>query len=37
MPRQPRFLLSQSYYHVMARGNNKNIIFKEKEAINKDN
>ena len=31
MPRQPRLLLSQSYYHIMARGNNKNIIFKEKE------
>ena len=31
MPRLPRFLLSQSYYHIMARGNNKNIIFKEKE------
>ncbi|MBU3942743.1 transposase [Patescibacteria group bacterium] len=31
MPRLPRLLLSQSYYHIMARGNNKNIIFKEKE------
>ena len=31
MPRQPRFLLSRSYYHIIARGNNKNIIFKEKE------
>lgn len=31
MPRLPRFLLSQSYYHIIARGNNRNIIFKEKE------
>ena len=31
MPRLPRFLLSQSYYHIVARGNNRNIIFKEKE------
>jgi len=31
MPRLPRFLLSQSYYHIIARGNNKNVIFKEKE------
>ncbi len=29
MPRIPRILLSQSFYHIMARGNNKNIIFKE--------
>ncbi|TSC93516.1 MAG: putative transposase [Candidatus Berkelbacteria bacterium Licking1014_85] len=28
MPRQPRLLLSQSYYHIMTRGNNKNIVFK---------
>ena len=28
MPRLPRLLLSQSYYHVMTRGNNKNIIFR---------
>lgn len=28
MPRTKRFLLSKSYYHIMARGNNKNIIFK---------
>lgn len=27
MPRQPRILLSQSYYHVMARGNNRMTIF----------
>lgn len=31
MPRQPRFLLSQSYYHIINRGNNKNTIFKDKE------
>ena len=31
MPRLSRFLLSQSYYHIINRGNNKNIIFKEKE------
>ena len=31
MPRQSRLLLSQSYYHIMARGNNKNIIFKDEE------
>jgi len=31
MPRQPRFLLSQSYYHIITRGNNRNTIFKEKE------
>jgi len=31
MPRLPRFLLSQSCYHVMDRGNNRNIVFKEKE------
>lgn len=28
MPRSKRFLLSQSYYHIMTRGNNKNIVFK---------
>ena len=28
MPRQPRLLLSQSYYHIMTRGNNKHIVFK---------
>lgn len=28
MPRPPRLLLSQSYYHVMIRGNNRNIVFK---------
>ena len=27
MPREPRLLLSQSYYHVMTRGNNKMRIF----------
>jgi len=31
MPRQPRFFSSQSYYHIINRGNNKNIIFKDKE------
>lgn len=31
MPRSPRLLLSQSYYHVMTRGNNKNIVFKKDE------
>ncbi len=29
MPRQRRILLPQSCYHIMARGNNKNIVFKE--------
>lgn len=28
MPRSPRLLLSQSYYHVMTRGNNKNQVFR---------
>lgn len=28
MPRSKRFLLSKSYYHVMTRGNNKNIVFR---------
>lgn len=27
MPRQPRILLPLSYYHIMARGNNKHCIF----------
>ena len=27
MPREPRLLLSQSYYHVMARGNNRMTLF----------
>lgn len=31
MPRQARLLLPHSYYHVMARGNNKNIIFRTNE------
>lgn len=31
MPRPPRLLLSQSYYHIMTRGNNKNIVFKKDE------
>ncbi len=28
MPRPPRLLLSQSYYHVMIRGNNRHSVFK---------
>lgn len=28
MPRTARILLSQSYYHVMTRGNNKNTVFR---------
>lgn len=28
MPREPRLLLSQSYYHVMTRGNNKMSVFR---------
>ena len=28
MPRPARLLLPHSYYHVMTRGNNKNVIFK---------
>lgn len=28
MPRSPRLLLSESYYHVMTRGNNKNTVFR---------
>lgn len=28
MPRPPRLLLSQSFYHVMTRGNNKNRVFR---------
>ncbi len=31
MPRPPRLLLSHSYYHVMTRGNNKNIVFKDED------
>jgi len=31
MPRSPRLLLSQSYYHIMTRGNNRNIIFKKSQ------
>ncbi|HOX41832.1 MAG TPA: transposase [bacterium] len=27
MPRPPRLLLSQSYYHVMTRGNNRHSVF----------
>ncbi len=29
MPRQPRLLLSKSYYHIMTRGNNKNVVFRD--------
>lgn len=29
MPRPPRFLLSRSFYHIMTRGNNRNIVFKK--------
>ena len=28
MPRTQRYLLSQSYYHIMTRGNNRNDVFK---------
>lgn len=28
MPRPPRLLLSQSYYHIMTRGNNRHIVFR---------
>src|SRR3989304_4426791 len=28
MPRPPRLLLSQSYYHIMTRGNNRNTVFR---------
>lgn len=31
MPRPPRLLLSQSYYHIMTRGNNKNVVFRQDE------
>lgn len=31
MPREPRTILSKSYYHIMTRGNNKNVIFKEQD------
>ena len=31
MPRIPRFLLSKSYYHIIIRGNNQNIVFKKQE------
>ncbi len=31
MPREPRFLLSKSYYHITTRGNNKNIVFKKND------
>lgn len=29
MPRPPRLLLLKSFYHIMARGNNRNIIFRK--------
>lgn len=28
MPRQPRLFLSQSYYHIMTRGNNRHQVFR---------
>lgn len=31
MPRSPRFLLHKSYYHIMTRGNNRNIVFRQDE------
>ena len=31
MPRPPRLLLPQSCYHIMTRGNNKNIVFKQND------
>lgn len=31
MPRTRRLLLSKSFYHIMARGNNHNVIFKNKK------
>ena len=31
MPRPPRLLLSQSYYHIIARGNNQHTIFEKRE------
>lgn len=29
MPRQPRLLLPNSYYHIMTRGNNHKVVFKK--------
>src|SRR3990167_2466223 len=29
MPRSPRLLLLQSYYHIMTRGNNCNVVFRQ--------
>jgi putative transposase len=34
MPRSARLILPKSFYHIMARGNNKNIIFKSDEDYN---
>lgn len=31
MPRPPRLLLSQSYYHIMTRGNNRHEVFRREE------
>lgn len=31
MPRARRFLLSQSYYHIITRGNNRNVVFKSED------
>ena len=31
MPRPPRLLLSRSFYHIMTRGNNRNVVFRANE------
>lgn len=31
MARSARLLLSQSYYHIMTRGNNKNVVFRDND------
>ena len=33
MPRPPRLLLSQSYYHVMTRSNNLNVVFRDEDDL----
>jgi len=35
MPRAPRLLLPLTYYHVMTRGNNLNVIFRQNEDYQK--
>lgn len=35
MPRLPRQLLSHTFYHVMTRGNNKNVVFKDETDFQK--